>query len=156
MNPVNQQAVQSVITMLLQEFGLPAQLYNTGGGCMVYEARLSNGHFIRITEADDFISPHQWRTEGYRDRISGELVCAGENVGNPWGWTVLAYLPAPDDPAYPADEPYAGVIDASAFFSDLSDVVACAMRAAVGTTRTGASVYVHIDRGGTRAVKGTI
>lgn len=132
-----------VLADVRREYGITLQLFNTGGGCMVFEGRLENGDFICVTEGDDFISPHYWRTDG----VNGY---PGECDGNPWGWTVLVYRPDPDEPDYRGDMPYAGVFNTVAYLGDLTDVVGSALRAAVGARRTGQETYITTDITGTR------
>lgn len=143
-----------VYRMLESAFGISVELVHTGGGCMVYEGRLDNGDFVCITEGEDFISDYEQRMTGWRNRNTGKIEVEGELAGRPWGWTIGIYTPhvedepEPDEPEYRSEQPYAGVVDHSAFFGDLPRAMGLALTSAVAARRKGATVIVYVGPDG--------
>ena len=96
-------------------YGLRLSIVNTGGGCYVAQCRLESGHWLVVTEADDFLSLHvQDRFERERE---DETTC---------GWFVGVYdndtTDGSERPAG-ADGCLTSTSATDASFSDLADVV---------------------------------
>lgn len=105
---------------LYRAYGLRLSIVNTGGGCYVAEGRLESGHWVVVTEADDFLSVR------VQDRFDHEQECE-----TTCGWFVGIYE---NDATDGADRPagangcLTSTSVADAQFGDLTDVVGSALR----------------------------
>lgn len=97
-----------------ERFGFGVDYISTGGNCMVLCGRLDSGHFIVISEADDFAMDYEARI-------------AAEDQGEAWGWYVGIYEPDPDESGAWAELPVADALDKEAKFADLERVIRTAL-----------------------------
>lgn len=106
---------------LHRAYGLRLNIVNTGGGCHVAQGRLESGHWVVVTEADDFLSVH------VQDRFDYEQECE-----TTCGWFVGIY---DNDATDGADRPAGddGCLTSTsvpdAQFCDLTNIVGSALQA---------------------------
>ena len=101
-------------------YGLRLSIVNTGGGCYVAQGRLESGHWVVVTEADDFLSLDV--QDRFDDEREYETTC---------GWYVGVYdNDSTDGPDQPADAEGCLTFTSAtnARFSDLADVVGSVLR----------------------------
>lgn len=93
------QSYNDLIAEVRREFGVALEIVNTGGGNEAMHGRLESGHWLVVTDAEDFLSGINER----RERDAG---------GNPLGWFAGVYNnDGSDDVDRPASHDPDGCLD---------------------------------------------
>lgn len=94
-----------------RRFGISLAWYHTGGGCMVWEAKLPSGAFLWISDYDAKIKPRHDREEKEANGIS-------------LGWALFVHPPDPGDPGEPdLNRALGSVVHRTATAVELPDLV---------------------------------
>ncbi|WBP93206.1 hypothetical protein O6072_18405 [Mycolicibacterium neoaurum] len=83
------QSYDDLIAEVRQEFGVTLEIVNTGGGNEAMHGRLESGHWLVVTDAEDFLS-------GANERLERDA------EGYPLGWFAGIY---PNDTSNGSDWP---------------------------------------------------
>ncbi|MDG4668632.1 hypothetical protein [Mycobacterium sp. 236(2023)] len=76
--PPRPQTFSELIAAVSDEFGIFLEIVNTGGGSEVMHGRLESGHWLVVTDAEDFLADID-------DQLSSDA------EGYPLGWFVGVY-----------------------------------------------------------------
>ena len=101
-----------MVAEIKTRFGFELELYNTGGWCMVYEARLEGNAVIWISDYDAGITPRDER-----------LVLEGKGITV--GWNISSYRAEAD--AYPDNAILASAQHETALVAELPGLIALAL-----------------------------
>ena len=106
-----------MVAEIKARFGFELELYNTGGWCMVYEARLEGNAVIWISDYDAGITPRDER-----------LVLEGKGITV--GWNVSIYRADAD--GYPDNAILASAQHETALVAELPGLIALALERRTG------------------------
>jgi len=116
----------ALLDAIATRFGISLHCFNSGGGCLVWEARLESGHWLEINDWDQGIQTRARRL-------------ASEAAGAPVGWFIGIYCPAGDTPPWSHDSwRVASVSHRTATADELPDLIDLALR---GITAAAHHVY---------------
>ena len=120
-----------MVAQIKARFGFELELYNTGGWCMVYQARLEGNAVIWISDYDAGITPRDER-----------LVLEG--TGITVGWNISIYRAEAD--AYPDNAILASAQHETALVAELPGLIALALESVATNAQH------HFAKGGKHTV----
>ena len=120
-----------MIATIKERFGIELELYNTGGWCMVYQARLEGGAVIWISDYDAGVIPRDERL-------------ALEGAGTSVGWNVSIYRADAD--GYPDNAILASAQHETALVAELPGLIELALGSVPHNAQH------HFAKGGTHTV----
>lgn len=120
-----------MVAEIKDRFGFELTLYNTGGWCMVYEARLEGNAVIWISDYDAGVTPREERL-------------AMEGRGITVGWNVSIYRAADD--GYPDNAILASAQHETALVAELPGLIALALESVASNAQH------HFKKGGEHTV----